>query len=247
MSHILTRKLEGFAALSEADRRAIDNLAGATQRLPAGRDLIREGDRPERVFLLVEGWACRYKTLLDGRRQIMAFLIPGDLCDIHIFVLKAMDHSIAMLSDAVVLGIEPNVLLALMDAHPAVERALWWATLVDEAVLREWLVNMGQRDAYTSIAHLLYEMWLRVRAVGLADGDQFSLPLTQVQLGDTMGLTPVAVNRALQRLRQEGLITLDQRRLTIHGPEQLAAVSGFQSRYLHLNSENSATPPILAH
>ena len=236
MTHVLARKLEGFADLSAEDRAAIAQLCAETRTVEPGTDLIREGDRPESVFLLIDGWACRYKLMPDGRRQILAYLIPGDLCDIHIFVLKRMDHGIGMLGPATVAAIRPDRMLDIMRCHPAVERALWWATLVDEAILRAWLVNMGQRDAYQRIAHLLYEMWLRMRAVGLVDeGRQFSLPLTQAQLGDTVGLTPVAVNRALQRLRAEGLIVLDQKRLTIHQPERLAEISGFERNYLHLD------------
>ena len=234
----LLRKLDGFADFSDDDRRAVEGLCAQTRKVGPTGDLIREGERPEHVFLLLEGWGFRYKLLPGGKRQIMAYLIPGDLCDIHIFVLRAMDHGIGLLSPATVALIEADRMVEIMDKHPKVERALWWATLVDEAVLRAWLVNMGQRDAYQSIAHLLCEMWLRMRAVGLADGDRFSLPLTQSELGDTMGLTPVSVNRTLQRLRSEDLITLEQKQLTLHDPERLAQVSGFQANYLHLSGDS---------
>ena len=224
MAQALLRKLRTFG-LESRDLQAVERLCGDVRELQGG-DLIREGERPARVHLLLEGWACRYKLLPDGARQIMAFLIPGDLCDIHIFVLKTMDHAIGLLGPAKVAFIEPDAMLEIMDRHPRVARALWWATLVDEAVLREWLVNIGQREAYERIAHLLTEMWLRMRAVGLAEGDAFSLPLTQTELGDTMGLTPVSVNRALQRLRKLGLISLDQKQLTIHDPQGLMEVAG---------------------
>lgn len=234
--HILTRKLEGFAGLSGDDVRAVEQLCSDIRTVEAGTELIREGERPNRIHVLLEGWAYRYKLLPNGSRQILAYLIPGDLCDIHIFILKAMDHGISLLSPGRVAFVPPDEMLSIMERHPAIARALWWATLVDEAILREWLVNVGQRDAYERIAHLLYEMYLRVRAVGLVDGDEtFSLPLTEAQLGDTVGLTPVAVNRALQRLRSENLITLEERRLTVHTPERLGAVTRFQPAYLHLD------------
>ena len=239
----LIRKLGGFADFSEDDRRAIEQLCVETCEFRPGENLIQEGERPSHVFLLLEGWGFRYKLLPDGKRQIMAYLVPGDLCDIHIFVLKAMDHGMGLLSPATVALIDPDRMVDVMDKHPKIERALWWSTLVDEATLREWLVNMGQRDAYQSIAHLLCEMWLRMRAVGLADADSFSLPLTQVELGDTMGLTPVSVNRALQRLRGECLITLEQKQLTIHDPKRLAQVSGFQPNYLHLSGDGDPSSP----
>jgi CRP-like cAMP-binding protein len=242
LPHVLVRKLEGFAELSETDRQAIESLCGKTRTVRAGEDLIRGGERPDKVFLLLEGWGFRYKLMPDGQRQILAYLIPGDLCDIHIFVLKRMDHGIALLSPGAVTTISPGKLIEVMDRHPRVQRALWWSSLVDEAILREWLVNLGQRDAHDSLAHLLCEMWFRMRAVGLAEaGKPFSLPLTQAQLGDTLGLTPVAVNRALQRLRGEGLISLQDKQLTIHDPERLAAISGFEPNYLHLDRNGQSS------
>ena len=218
-------------------------MCGQTRAFGPGENLIQEGEHPNHVFLLLQGWGFRYKLLPDGKRQIMAYLVPGDLCDIHIFVLKAMDHSMGLLSPATVALIDPDRMVEAMDRHPKLERALWWSTLVDEATLREWLVNMGQRDAYKSIAHLLCEMWLRMRAVGLVDIDRFSLPLTQVELGDTMGLTPVSVNRVLQRLRGEGLISLEQKQLTIHDPKRLMQVSGFHANYLHLSGDGDPSSP----
>lgn len=234
MDHILVRKLEGLAPLSERDRRAVAELCIEVRLLKAGEDLIREGERPERVFLLLEGWACRYKLLPNGGRQILAYLIPGDLCDIHNVMLDAMDHGICLLSDARVVAIAHDRITAIMDRHPHIARALWWATLVDEAVLREWLVNLAQREPVERIGHLLCEMRTRMRAVGLAGDGAFNLPLTQAEMGDTMGLTPVTVNRVLQRLRGEGLITLEQKRLTLHDPDRLATQSGFTPNYLHL-------------
>lgn len=186
------------------------------------------------MFLLVEGWACRYKILRDGKRQIMAYLVPGDLCDVHIFILKQMDHSIGLLSDAKVVAIAKDKILQLFEEHPNLARALWWSTLTDEAVLREWLVNMGQRDAYDRVAHLLTELWLRLRTVGLTNDGSFELPVTQTDLGDTLGLTSVHVNRTLQRLRVEGLIDLSRGRLHILDVPKLMAVTHFEPNYLHL-------------
>jgi CRP-like cAMP-binding protein len=235
MSSPLARKLSSFAKLSDDDRAALDRLCTNLTSVRMGSDLITEGDRPEDVFLLVEGWAYRYKMLPDGGRQIVAYLIPGDLCDIHIFILKTMDHAIGLLSDAKVARISKSTMRATMRERLAIAEALFWATLVDEAVLREWLVNLGQRDAFERIAHLFCEMWLRMSQVGLVDSDEFSLPLTQEQLGDTTGLTAVHVNRVLQRMRAEGLITLSARQLTIHSIQRLKDIAGFDPNYLHLD------------
>lgn len=240
MPNPLIRKLDGFVALSDEDKRALEAICSNVREVRAGADLICEGDRPNHVNILLEGWAFRYKLLADGKRQVLAFLIPGDLCDIHIFVLKKMDHGIATLGPARVATVAAERMIEIMDRHPAIERALWWATLVDEAVLREWLVNMGQRDAYSALGHLFCELSIRMGAVGLAKDDAIALPITQSELADTMGLTPVHVNRTLQRLRSEGLITLEQRELTILDPARLAEVSGFEPNYLHLDREREA-------
>ena len=235
MSNILFEKLSRFTELSDADSKAIDALCEHQITLDAKQELIREGGRPNDVYLLLEGWGYRYKLLPNGSRHIIAYLIPGDLCDIHIFILKAMDHTLGLLTPARVAVIPKEKILEVMDAHPQIQRALWWATLVDEAVLREWLVNIGHRDAQTRIAHLFCELWLRMRAVGLATNGHFSLPITQEELADTMGLSTVHVNRSLQNMRRRGLISWAQRELTIHDPEALMAEADFTPNYLHLD------------
>lgn len=235
MPNVLFDKLSRFIDLTDADRAAVDHLCSHRITVEAKRTLIREGERPNDIYLFLEGWGYRYKLLPDGGRHILAYLIPGDLCDIHIFILKRMDHTLGALGPATVAVISKEKILEVMDKHPRIERALWWATLVDEAVLREWLVNIGTRDAYTRLAHLFCELWLRMREVALADDGSFSLPLTQEELGDTMGLTAVHVNRTLQKMRAEGLITLEKRKLTIHDPRALAAKAQFLPNYLHLD------------
>lgn len=232
---MLLRKMLAYADLTSAERAALSALPTRTVRRRAGEELLSEGDRPEHVHLLIDGWACRYKLLPDGTRQIVAYLIPGDLCDIHIFILKRMDHGISLLSDATVGLIDPNAMLELLDGTPRIARALFWATLVDEAILREWLVNVARRDPYERVAHLFCEMWMRMKTVGLVRDDGFDLPLTQAELGDTVGLTPVTVNRVLQRLRAEELITFKGKHLAILDVGRLKAIAGFDDNYLHLD------------
>lgn len=240
MSNPLIRKLASFADVSRDDAEALERLCRNTSAVPAGRDLIRIGDRPEQVFLLIEGWACRYKDLPDGKRQIVAYLIPGDLCDPHIFIFEEMDHSIRALSNTRVAAIPKQVILDLTDRYPALARGFWWSALVDEAISREWLVNVAQRDSYTRMAHLFCEMWLRMCQVGLARDGTFDLPVTQEQLGDTLGITPIHVNRVLQRMRAEGLISTNRRRLTIHDVNALQDAAEFDPRYLHLDARAAA-------
>ena len=235
MANMLTRKLELFGDLHDDDKRALDEVIESRERLDAHQDIIREGDQPSDVHLVLEGVACRYKILPDGRRSIFAFLIPGDFCDLNVFILKTMDHSIATVSPCTIVRIPRGRVLSLSE-RPAIARALWWTTLVDEAVLREWLVNMGQRSAENSIAHLFCELHLRLRSVGLSNGGEFTFPLTQAELADTMGLSAVHVNRSLQSLRAQGLITLRSGRLVILDVDRLGASCQFNSNYLHLQA-----------
>jgi CRP-like cAMP-binding protein len=229
----LIRKLEQFAGLSDEDRRLVDDAARDVRRLEARQDIIREGERPDDVHLLLEGWAARYKVLPGGERAIMAYLIPGDLCDIHIALLDRMDHSIGTLSPAEVAYIPRERIEALMGRGDDLARALTWSMLVDEAILREWLVTLGHRPADKRVAHLICEMMLRSKAVGLTDDDSFDLPLTQEELADTMGITPVHMNRTLQLLRQRGLITTRGRRVIVDDAKRLMAFSDFNPNYLH--------------
>ncbi|MFB0613921.1 Crp/Fnr family transcriptional regulator [Aurantiacibacter poecillastricola] len=230
----LLKRLANFSEFTEEEAETIAGLSATAQRLCVGTVLIEEGDRPEDVIYLVEGWAARYKILPDGRRQIVAILIPGDLCDVQVFTLKEMDHSIALLSDAKVARIPKRTMLQTMEDTPRIARAMWWSTLVDEAVLREWLVNMGQRNAFERLAHLFCELWLRLKQVGLTSGHGFHLPLSQEGLADTMGLTPVHINRTLQRMREERLITLRSGELVIEDIERLQKIADFNPNYLHL-------------
>ena len=235
--NILTRKLEAFAPLPETDKHLIDKVTARSRRVAAKTDLIREGDAPDDVHLILSGFACRYKITSDGKRHIMAYLVPGDFCDLHTFILKAMDHAIATLSPCTVVDIPRQQVLELT-ASPAIARALWWVALVDEATLREWLVNIGSRPAEERIAHLLYELLLRLRMVGLANGGRYELPITQAELADTMGLSTVHVNRVLQSLRGAGMITLKGKNLVILDEDKIKAFSGFTPNYLHLSDHN---------
>ena len=202
VAHALINKLGRFVPLNDGEREALEHLAHRARRFQRGTDLISEGDKPVAVFLLLEGWAYRYKSMVDGGRQIMAYLVPGDLCDVQIFLFEEMDHSIGLLSDALVAKIPAAEMLELMDRFPRIERALMWATLVDEATLREWLLNVGQRDALQRIAHLFCELCVRLSVVKLVDANgTFILPLTQAELADTTGMSTVHTNRSLQRLR----------------------------------------------
>jgi CRP-like cAMP-binding protein len=229
----LVARLDAVTRLPQEDREVLAALSADARDLGARRNIIREGDRPDHVHMIVEGWAARYKLLPDGARQITAFLIPGDFCDLHVTILGEMDHSISTITRSKVAYIPRGRMEVLME-RPAIARAFWWATLVDEAVLRSWIVNVGRRDAYEATGHLMCELYLRLKAVGLTSDHCYQLPLTQEEIGDALGLTPVHVNRVLQRMRGEGLISLDRGALTIHDYRRLEKASGFNPNYLHI-------------
>ena len=235
----LVLKLETVAELPREDREALAALGSGARELGPRRSIIREGDRPEHIHLIVEGWAARYKLLTGGTRQITAFLIPGDFCDLHATILDEMDHSISTLTRARVAYV-PRGRMEELTARAHVARAFWWATLVDEAVLRAWLVNVGRRDAYEAIGHLMCELYVRMRNVGLTTDHSYRLPLTQEELADALGLTPVHVNRVLQRMRADGLISLERGALTIHDYRRLEDASGFNPNYLHIADRRRA-------
>ena len=233
----LAIRLEAFTRLSQDDKAAITRMSKISRVIAARRDLIREGERPKYVHLMVEGWACRYKALPDGRRQIVSFFVPGDFCVLNVHVLKEMDHSIGAITRLSVADISREDMDGLTSQFPRVTQALWWESLVNAAIQREWTLNIGQRTAYERIGHLLVELFLRLRCVGLTNGISCDFPLTQTDIADATGLTPVHVNRTLQELRRDGLIILERKRLTIPDLQKLKDAAMFNANYLHLDHE----------
>jgi CRP-like cAMP-binding protein len=229
----LTRKLSHYAPLSESDRKILDALISRDEYFPADVDVIAEGMVPRSVYVLKDGMAIRYRNLPDGGRQIMTFLIPGDLCDVHTFLLKTMDHSIATITPSRIASIARDDILDLLAQRPRISAALWWSSLQEEAILRERIVSLGRRDARGRIAYLLCELLWRHAAVGLTNGGTFPLPLTQMELGDTLGLTPVHVNRILREFRERGLISMERKILTLLDIAGLQTMAAFDKNYLH--------------
>ena len=229
-------KMEQFTRFSEEERQRLDQLfADRHEEHRSGEDIIREGDHSPDCHVVVSGLACRYKILPDGERQIMAFLVPGDLCDAEIFILKEMDHSVGALTPTTTALISGAIMKDLLRSPGRLAEALWWGTLTDLGVLRERIVDHGRRDAHERLAHLIYEMLIRYRLVGGAADNEFDFPITQADLADATGMTPVHANRMLQKLRDEGLITLKSKTLTVLDPERLKQVAGFNANYLHLD------------
>ncbi len=238
MPGALITKLECFTKLSTDDKAILQRLsAGNVRTLGPHEDLVQEGDRPVEINLMLSGWACRHKHLEDGRRQIIAFFLPGDLCDHHIFILKEMDHSVSTITPVRIASISREAFEETTLRHPRIMLALWWESLVAFAIQREWTVNLGQRSATERMAHLLCELYFRLQSVGMVDGKACDFPLTQAELADATGLSTVHVNRTLQDLRGAGIIELKSRRLIISDLDALMRQSLFNPNYLHLGHE----------
>lgn len=240
MRDVFIEKLNGYGLLTAADLGQLETTCQNRRRYPARHDLIREGDEPGPVFVMMEGWGCRYKLLPDGGRQILAFLLPGDFCDMHAGILREMDHSIATLTASEVCTITRERMEELSVKHPRIAQAFWWTQLVDEGVLRAWIVGLGRRDSQQRVAHLICELYLRMRNIGLTDDHGCKMPLTQIVLADALGLTPIHVNRVLRRLREDGVMDLHGGELILHDADRLAKIAGFDDNYLHRRLRRAA-------
>jgi len=231
------RKLERRDVVSADERQALIDAAGPVLEVRAGADVVREGERPERSQLVISGFTTRYRVLSDGQRQITAIHVPGDFVDLHSFVLKEMDHSVGALSDCRIITFPHPALTAITERFPHLTRLLWLMTLLDSAIHREWIVAMGRRSAPGQLAHLVCELYVRLGVVGLVENDSFKLPLTQMELADALGISAVHVNRVLQELRGESLLTWQNQVIRILDWPRLQERAEFDPRYLHLQSE----------
>jgi CRP-like cAMP-binding protein len=232
----VVRRLGSLRRLSEAGVAAIRTAARErTTKAAAGEDIVCEGDRCDSVRLFLSGWACRYKALEDGRRQIVSFVLPGDTCDAHIYLLSNMDHSIATLTPVTYAELDRAAFERFVSADVTVAEALYCETLAARAIQREWAINLGRRDALERVAHIICELFERLQVVGMVEGNTFAFPVTQMDLADATGLSTVHLNRTLQELRAAGLITLRDRSLTILDPQALRNTAMFNPNYLHLD------------
>jgi len=233
---LLIRKLESIGTLSPTERDALRRLETVRVQVSTHHDIVREGDRPTTVSLLVHGLLCRYKIVADGKRQIMSFHIPGDLPDLPSLVIPIMDHSLCSLVASELALIPRAALLDLLAEQPQLAHLFWRDTLVDAAIFREWMVGIGRRSAFTRIAHLFCEMIARMRAVGLSSEHTVELPLTQTDIADALGLSTVHVNRTLQELRGAGLIKYSRGMLVAIDWPGLRSAGDFEQNYLHEQS-----------
>jgi CRP-like cAMP-binding protein len=240
----LVRKLSYWQKLDDADRSAILHLQHSVKTVEPHHYLVREFDRTRQACLLLSGFAVRHKIVAGGQRQIVSIHMKGEFVDLQSFLLGIADHSVQMLTKGRVALVPASQLEELAFRHPRVGRAMWMDTLVDGSIFREWIANVGRRDAFTRVAHLLCEFAIRMESAGLGTRGQYELPMTQEQLADATGLTSVHINRTMKQLRAAGLIAGGSpRSVVIQDWRQLAEAGDFNSGYLHLHEGD----PALAH
>jgi len=230
---IITAKLCRHSRLDEQDIAALRTLPMQSRKLSADEDFIRQGDKPNLSALVTGGMVARYHMLRGGKRQYLSFHMTGDMPDAQTLFIERMDHGVCGIGPAVVAMIPHDDIIALIDRQPMLGEALWRETLIDAAVFREWIVNVGRRNAVKAMAHFMLEFATRLQAVGLRTAESFAMPLHQHELGDALGLSAVHVNRVLKELRDENV--LDFRRDTVHvlSAERLRRIADFDALYLH--------------
>ena len=236
----MLRKLSLWQELSQDDRAALLALPHTLKTLGPSGYIVREGDRAEQSCLLLRGFAMRHKVVGNGGRQILALHVRGDMVDLQNSLLRVADHNVETLSQAEVAFIPREAIIELAARRPAIAMAMWFDTLVDGSIHREWMANIGRRDARARIAHLLCEFGMRLEAIGLGDARDFELPMTQEQVADATGLTPVHVNRVLRSLDRDGLTRRSRKSVHIEDFNQLMQIGDFDPLYLHL--PKSVTP-----
>ncbi|HKS57758.1 MAG TPA: Crp/Fnr family transcriptional regulator [Steroidobacteraceae bacterium] len=242
----LLQRLTSLAPLSAEEIRALEGAAGPARLHRPHEDLARESETATHIDLLVSGFACRCRMLPDGRRQIISYLIPGDLCDVRHLLQPVATHTISTLTAANVAPFGREQLLGLIERHPRIGYALCSLALVEELIVREWLVSVGQRTAIERLAHLLCEIFTRMQSVGLTDRGRCELPLTQMELADSLALSTVHVNRTLQELRRQGLVSLAGGMLEIHDIEALRTIAMFNPAYLQSGNPQPHSPMLLS-
>ena len=232
----VVRRLETRAPLDAEDRAAVHALSFTHRTLEPASYMVREGDSVEACIILLTGFAYRHKVTGEGQRQIMSVHMPGEFVDLQNCLLGLADHNVQTLTRCDVAMVPVTALRQLTEARPRVGRAMWIDTLIDAAIFREWIVNVGRRDSMSRLAHLLCEFALRLEAAGLARDRHYELPMTQEQLADCTGLTPVHVNRVLKEMGRRELIERDKRSVNIVDWDRLRQIGDFNTRYLHMEA-----------
>ncbi|HEV7276257.1 MAG TPA: Crp/Fnr family transcriptional regulator [Devosiaceae bacterium] len=234
---ILIRRLETIGYVTATDRDLLADLPMRITALSKGEDAASDGEVVAQSCLLLKGFMHRYKVLPDGSRQILAFHTPGEIPDLHSLHLTKMDHSLAATERSTVAFLKHTDILALLERSPNISRLFWRATLIDSAVFRTWMVEMGQRPAVSHLAHQICEVYVKLFVTGLARNWVFRLPLVQEEIADALGLSAVHTNRTLQDLRARQLIHFESGNVRILSWEGLVQLAQFDPTYLHFRED----------
>lgn len=229
-------KLRVRDLLSTEEEEALRETIVECEDVPGKRTLLKRGVPLDRSILLLDGLVCRYKDLRNGRRQISALHVPGDFLDLHGFTLKKLDHDVMTLAPSRVAYAQHERLTSITNEFPHLTRLLWFSTNLDAAIHREWELSLGQRTGVSRLAHLLCELYQRLRIVGEVKGESFAFPVNQTELGECLGLTPVHTNRVLRELRERDLVVFRNGHVAIKDLRGLEALAEFDAGYLYLDS-----------
>jgi CRP-like cAMP-binding protein len=228
----LVRKLVWIAGLSTEETAALGAMPWVSRPVPRSREIITEGRNYETLFVLLEGIAIRYRVLRDGRRQVLNVVLPGDFIGFPACFFESALYSVTALTDAVVCSVPFAVMLGLFERAPRLAAAIFWSFACEAAIYVEHLIDVGRRSALERVAHFLLELLTRLQVVGLADERSYHMPLTQELLGDALGLSVPHVNRTLRQLRGDGLVAIEEQRVTIIDIDALSALADFENTYL---------------
>lgn len=234
-------RLRRLTHIDEEELCDLKRLCRDARQIRAKTELVRERGQPARLHVVLEGWACRFKLLPDGRRQITSLLLPGEICDLDTLYVTTSDYTVCALTACTVATIDRSTLRDLATSQPAIGEALGVLMALDNAMLTERSACLGRRSARERVAHLLCELLVRLMLVGHGRGNGFTLLITQEEIGDTLGLTAVHVNRVLQGLKNDGLIEQRGHNIVISEWGLLRRIAGFQPGYLHLKNAGEAT------
>jgi CRP-like cAMP-binding protein len=232
-SEMMIRRLRVHSKLSEDDVSALRSLRAHVKEFPEEALVIREGERATRCCVILSGIAYRAKVAESGRRQILSFHPAGDMPDLQGLYLDRLDHDLVTLSRANLGFIDHRAIHQLIEDRPSIAKALWRETLVDAAVFRAWIVNLGTRTAAGRMAHLIAELRQRLTAVGIDAAEEFEFPITQSKLAEALGLSVVHVNRVLQSFRAEGVLDIHRNKVKLRDIAKLVEIGGFDDVYLH--------------
>jgi CRP-like cAMP-binding protein len=233
----LVKRLRTTSAVTDEDIRAIRALPIQVREYPAERAVVSDGQKATECCLIIRGFCARSKTTSDGRRQILSIHIPGEIPDLMSLHLHVMDHDLSTLTPCTLGLINHEALRMLYRRQPNLADMFWRDTLIDAAMFREWIVNVGQRPAPARLAHVVVELRERLKVIGRIEGNSFEMPLTQEQIGEALGITAVHANRVIKQLRQDGIVLFHRGRVEVLDEDKLLELAGFDGRYLHQSPE----------